>query len=144
MKNFLFVPMIIATCLSAAAGAEETQRYSLQRTTDGYVRTDTSTGKTSVCIENGDQLVCRMAADDRQAYETDIAALEAKIDSLEMRISALEKSNPSGPTPKQPVENEMEFQTSLNRMEQFFRRFMGIVKEFQAFGGDNAPSPDRT
>jgi hypothetical protein len=144
MKKFLFVPMIIATCLSAAASAGETQRYSLQRTTDGYVRTDTSTGKTSVCIENGDQLVCRMAADDRQAYETDIAALEAKIDSLEMRISALEKSNPSGPTPKQPVENEMEFQTSLNRMEQFFRRFMGIVKEFQAFGGDNAPSPDRT
>ena len=148
MKTLFFVSAFVATSLVTAFGtaafAEETQRYNLQRTADGYVRTDTETGAISICTEKGDQLVCRMAADDRQAYEADIAALEAKIDSLEKRLSSLETNPPAVSNGKPGIENEQEFQTSLNRMEQFFRRFMGIVKEFQDFSGDTAPAPDKT
>jgi hypothetical protein len=144
MKTIIFAPIIITLGFVTVAYAEETQRYSLQRTDSGYVRTDTATGAISVCTEKGDQLVCRMAVDDLQAYEADIAVLEAKIDSLEKRVTSLETFGVSNPAVNPPAENEMEFQTSLNRMEQFFRRFMGIVKEFQAFGGDSAPTPDRT
>ena len=148
MKTIFFVSAFVATSFvttfATAVLAEETQRYSLQRTADGYVRTDTETGATSICTEKGDQLVCRMAADDRQAYEADIAALEAKVDSLEKRITSLETNAPAVSNGKPAVENEQEFQTSLNRMEQFFRRFMGIVKEFQDFSGDKAPAPDKT
>ena len=139
-----FVTSSLTTAFATSAIAEETQRYSLQRTADGYVRTDTETGAISICTEKNDQLVCRMAVDDRQAYEADIAALEAKVDSLEKRISSLETNAPSVSNGKPAVENEQEFQTSLNRMEQFFRRFMGIVKEFQDFSGDTAPAPDKT
>ena len=148
MKSMFFMSAFVGISLTAAfatsAVAEETQRYNLQRTADGYVRTDMETGATSICTEKGDQLVCRMAADDQQAYEADIAALEAKIDSLEKRLSSLETNPPAVSNGKPGIENEQEFQTSLNRMEQFFRRFMGIVKEFQDFSGDTAPAPDKT
>ena len=144
MTKLLFAIAITTGSLGTYAYADVTQRYTLQRSSDGYVRTDTATGAISKCTETGDQLVCRMAADDRQAYDADIAALEAKVDSLERRILTLEKGNLPDVTLNAPVQDEKEFQTSLNRMEQFFRRFMGIVKEFQAFGGDAAPAPDRT
>jgi hypothetical protein len=140
---FLLAALMAGPLIIAEASAQD-QSYTLERTANGYVRTNTATGETSVCTEKGNQLVCRMAADDRQAFETDIVALEAKIDSLEQRIAALEKSNPAASNHNPPDQNEFEFQTSLDRMEQFFRRFMGIVKEFNQFGGDNPPPADRT
>lgn len=144
MKSTYFIAAFVAGFFSTASYAGETQRYTLQRTNDGYVRTDTATGAISVCSEQGDQLICRMAVDDRQAYEADITALETKIDSLEKRVSSLESASSGSRNMTPSVENEQEFQTSLNRMEQFFRRFMGIAKEFQGFAGDNKPAPDRT
>ena len=143
MKRTLIILAVAICSLSAANAAGLEERYSITRTVDGYIRTDTSNGQTSICTEKDGQLVCRMAADDRQAYEADIAALQNKIDSLEQRIIALEKGSPASSALQTPGQNEKEFETSLNQMEQFFRRFMGIVKEFQAFGSDTAPAPDR-
>jgi hypothetical protein len=143
IKMRVLILALMAIGMIAEASAQD-QRYTLERTANGYVRTNTATGETSVCTEKGNQLVCRMAADDRQAFETDVIALEAKIDSLEQRIIALEKSNPAAPNHNPPDQTEFEFQTSLDRMEQFFRRFMEIVKEFNQFGGDNPPPADRT
>lgn len=139
MKKILLALVLNLNFPGAFASAEEGQVYTLERTKDGYVRTNTKTGATSICTEKGDQLVCRMSVDDQAAYETDVAALEAKIENLEKRLAMLEKA---GSKTLQQPETEMEFQTSLNRMEQFFRRFMGIVKEFQHFGAE--PTPDRT
>jgi hypothetical protein len=144
MKKALFALALVVSTASTAVLAEEIERYALERTAGGYVRTNVATGETSVCTEKGDQLICRLAADDRQAYEADISKLQAKIDSLEKRVAALESTGVPQVKPPEPAQEEQEFQTSLNRMEQFFRRFMGIVKEFQVFGGDPAPLPDRT
>ena len=144
MKRLLIISVLAATGMAHAFANEPIERFSITRTDDGYVRTDVATGAVSKCTETAGQLVCRMAADDRLAYDANIAELEAKIDSLEKRISALEKIAPAGSGLQIPEQNEKEFETSLNQMEQFFRRFMGIVKEFQQFGGDTAPTPDRT
>lgn len=144
MKKIIFATVLLSSCCTVGAQAEETQVYTLERTSNGYIRTNTATGETSNCTEMADQLICRLSADDRLAYETDVAALEAKIDSLEKRLLVLEKTGSPGLKSSPPVAEEQEFQTSLNRMEQFFRRFMGIVKEFQQFGGDAKPVPDRT
>ncbi|MGL4406662.1 MAG: hypothetical protein ACRCT6_12935 [Notoacmeibacter sp.] len=144
VKKAAIVFGIVFGALTSATATEVEQRYSISRTTDGYVRTDVTTGQISVCTEQGDQLICRMAPDERQAYEADIAALQLKIDSLEKRIAELEKPITSGSAANPPAQDEQEFQTSLDRMEQFFRRFMGIVKEFQAFGTETPPIPDKT
>jgi hypothetical protein len=148
MNRTLCVLAIALAINGQAAASETVQNYSIVRTADGYVRTDTRTGQTSVCTESDGQLVCRMAADDRkafeQAYDGDLAALQHRIDSLEQRLAALESGASLKAPAGKPPESEAEFQTSLNRMEQFFRRFMGIVKEFQQFGGETTPPPDRT
>jgi hypothetical protein len=144
MKRTLIVLGLSICTLGAATAAEIEQRFSIARTADGYIRTDIATGETSICNEKDGQLICRLAADDRQAYDTDIASLQSKIDSLEKRISALEKGGPLNPSVGTSPETDAEFQTSMNRMEQFFRRFMGIVKEFQQFGDETPAGPNKT
>lgn len=144
MNNIILGSFIILFGCGTVALAEETQRYTLERSDNGYVRMDMATGATSMCSQSGNQLICRMAADDLQAYEGDIAALEAKIDSLEKRLSVLEGAGSSGLKPNLAIETEKDFQTSLDRMDHFFRRFMGIVKEFQQFGSGTSPIPDPT
>ena len=144
MKRTLIIFVLAATGIAPAFANNTVERFSIIRTDDGFVRTDTATGTVSKCTETAGQLICRMAADDQRAYEASITDLETKIDSLEKRISALEKIAPAGSGLQSPAENEKEFETSLNQMEKFFRRFMGIVKEFQQFGDNAPPAPDRT
>lgn len=55
-------------------------RYALERTADGFVRLDRQTGAMSYCrIEGAAGLVCRLAADERVAYENKISALTDQI-----------------------------------------------------------------
>lgn len=110
---------------ASVAGAQDVERYRLEKTDDGYVRMDTQTGAMSICEEKGGQLVCRAAADERTAYEDDIERLHDNINALEKRVAALENRA----IPEMMLPSEEEFQKSLGYMEQFFRRFMGIVKE---------------
>ena len=144
MTKAILILAFVVSAAGYAGAAEVEERYSITRTVDGFIRTDVNTGQTSICTEKDGQLICRMAADDRQAYEADIAALETKIDSLEKRIIALEKLAPGSTALQSPAPSDQEFETSLNQMERFFRRFMGIVKEFQQFGGETPPVPDKT
>ncbi len=113
-------------CMSAAASAQETNRYSLEKTADGYVRLDNKTGEMSICKEQADQLVCRVAADDRVALEDDMSQLNARLKSVEDRLAAFEKS---GMPAKDALPTDEEFEKTMGYMEKFFRRFMGVVKD---------------
>ncbi|MCU0832100.1 MAG: hypothetical protein MUC58_11420 [Rhizobiaceae bacterium] len=125
---------------SGMALAETQGRYVLERTQSGIIRMDTQTGAISTCTEQTGELICRMAADDRDAYEADIAALEKRIAALEAKAGV--------PATDNAPATEQEFNTAMDRMEGFFRRFMGIVKEFQGEFGqapvEPEPQPDRT
>ena len=111
-----------ALALPTAALADE-QRYQLQRTDDGFARIDTRTGEVSTCTERGDQLVCRVAADER-------TALMAEIDALEERVAALEET---GTGRVLPTDEEMD--RAIGLMERFMRGFVGIVRELDEPGG---------
>jgi hypothetical protein len=133
------MPRLISTALVLAlsafpALAEDTARYSLERTADGYVRMDRQSGEMSVCKEADGQLVCRLAADERGAYESVTAALFKRLDTLEQKVAALE-GKPSKPHDALPSDEE--FDKTLSMMERFMRRFMGVVKEFE--GGEAGP-----
>lgn len=128
--------------LSPALAAQD-ERYQLERTQEGYVRLDTQTGRMSLCVERNSQLICKMAADDHEAYERDLYGMAEKIDKLEQRIARLEAQPPA----HEKMPSEEEFEQTLGYMERFFRSFMGIVGEFdQRFGDRKAPepTPDRT
>ena len=114
--------------------AEDTERYRMERTEDGFVRMDMATGQMSICRERGVELVCRAAVDEREAYHREIGDLEERVDRLEQRVAELE-----GAGLRSMVPSEEDFEQSLNQMERFFRRYFGMVREF-----DREPAPDRT
>ena len=124
MRSVVLLAAALAIASTIPAFSDETPRYRLERTADGFVRMDQVTGHISVCTEQDTGLVCRMAVDDRAAYEADIVALEHRVTALEDKMAALNGA------PANAVDKEAEFETSLNQMERFFRRFLGIVREF--------------
>ena len=120
--------------LFVAEGAKAQQRFQLERTDRGIVRLDTETGAITTCRDENDELTCRMAPDERAAYETELNLLEKRVTALEERLSQ---------TPPDRLPSDAEVDRSLSIMERFMRTFMSIVREFT--GEPNpAPQPDRT
>lgn len=133
-RSSLLLASILALTAAPALG-QDAERYQLERTQDGYVRLDTTTGRMSICQETSGRLVCRAAVEEREAYERDMGTLQQEMDALEARVAALESSSGKG------LPSEEEFERGLGYMERFFRRFMGIVSDFE---DETAPAPDRT
>ena len=121
----LLVPLAFATVFSTGAVAAD--RYTLERTEDGYVRLDTQTGAMSICKESGTELVCRAAADERTALENEIDRLATRLGDIDKRLTALESSSILQPGELLPSEEQID--KSLDTMEQFFRRFMEVMRD---------------
>ncbi len=124
---------LLAPLLAAAPASADNGRYVMERTEEGYVRMDTATGEMSICTEKSGQLVCKLAADERAAFQD-------ALDRLEDRVSRLEDK--AGRTLAVPSEEE--FDEGLDRMERFFRRFLGIIEEHEDRENAPDPVPDRT
>jgi flagellar motility protein MotE (MotC chaperone) len=128
------IATVVAAIALSLAGAQvlaqdDPDRYALEKTDNGYVRMDRRTGEMSLCEERSGQLVCKLAADERAAFQADTERLEAAIAALEERVAKLE----SGLTAKldQALPTEEEFEKTMGYMERFLRRFMGIAKDFE-------------
>ncbi len=133
MKAFA-IPLAAGLLPLAALAAEpDATRFQLERSGDHFVRLDRQTGAMSLCVEKDGTLVCRMAADERAAYEDEL-------DRLSDRVGALEKNTPAA-RPALPTDAEVD--RSIGIMERMMRSFMGIVREFQAEDGAN-PLPQRS
>jgi ABC-type phosphate transport system auxiliary subunit len=136
MKRAL-ISLVALLIVPAAALSQDTVRYALEKTADGYVRMDKSTGEMSICKEASGQLVCRLAADERAAYDGTLTDLAKRVEVLEQKLAALE-----GAAPKQQnvLPSEQEFDKTLSMMERFMRRFMGVVRELE----DDPSLPQKT
>jgi hypothetical protein len=107
-------------------------RYAMQKADSGIARLDTQTGEVSLCQEGNGEMVCRMAADERTAFELEL-------DLLTKRVETLEKAVGEGQTalkPRLPTEEEIDQTMSI--MERMMRSFMGIVKDLER--EDKTPS----
>jgi predicted nuclease with TOPRIM domain len=122
----LIIPAVLVAGLAGSARGEEVDRYRLEKTENGYIRMDTRTGEVSTCEETTGKLVCTIAPDERLALQDEIERLQAKLDALDQRVAKLE-AQPS--IPKVLVPSDEEVDKSLDIMEKFFHRFMGIMKE---------------
>ncbi|GMB82709.1 hypothetical protein NN6n1_34920 [Shinella zoogloeoides] len=121
------LPLPFAALLLAgsAAHAEGEGRYRMEKTETGLVRLDTVSGEISLCREQDGQIVCRMAADER-------AAFEKELDLLTKRVEALEKGAASGLTTAKPsLPSDEEIDRTMSIMEKMMQRFMGIVKNLE-------------
>ena len=134
---------LLLSVLPAFRRRQEADRYTLEKTADGYVRMDRQTGEMSICEERAGQLVCRLAADERAAFQDEIDRCRTALDRLEKRVAELEAA---GVHPETLLPTEEEFDKSLGYMEKFFRRFMDIVKEFDKDWRQGEPDsePQRT
>ncbi len=127
MRRALFLVPAVLGVTVISAGAEETGRYTLEKSATGYVRMDTQTGEMSICEERDGQLVCKIAADERAAFQDEIDRMQEKLNGLEHRLAAVEQSPLLKPQNLLPTDEQ--FEKSLSYMERFFRRFMDIVKD---------------
>lgn len=138
-------PLLAAVVAVPVAANADGERYRLEKTEDGYVRMDTATGAMSICRQDGNDLVCRAAANGGTALEDEIGDLRRQVEALEKRVAGLEGS-PTARLEKN-LPSEEDFEKSLGYMEKFFRRFMGIVKDFEKddpAGGAAGPESGRT
>jgi hypothetical protein len=134
----LIVP---AQALSQEPGAN---RFAMEKTESGFVRMDTVTGEMSICTENAGQLVCRLAADERRAFEETLSDLSARVANLEQRLDAV-----APPAESSGIPDEAELDRALGAMEKVMRRFFGMVEGLQKEFDDKPkippePIPDRT
>lgn len=133
----IIISLVFLAVLGATAHAQDAERYRLEKTEHGYIRMDTQTGAMSICTEKDAQLICRLAADESAARDAQAELLHARVDQLEKRVAKLE----AAPRTSEAVPSEKEFDQGLDRMESFFRRFMGIVRDLET---EPKAQPDRT
>jgi hypothetical protein len=126
---------LIASATLASAQDSET-RYTLEKTADGYVRMDNRTGEMSICNERAGQLVCKLAAEERTAFQDELDRIIGRLEAVEKRLAAVEKS-PSAPDAGLPTEQQ--FEQTLTFMERFFRRFIDVAKDLDK--DLNTPEP---
>lgn len=138
MRRAFFLVSALLASATFPAMAEEAGRYALEKSPTGYVRMDTQTGEMSVCEEREGQLVCKLAADERAAFQDELDRLQSKITGLEQRLAAVENNPVLKPQNLLPTEEE--FQRSLSYMERFFRKFLDIVREADKESG----TPEKT
>ncbi|MEW6633493.1 MAG: hypothetical protein AB1440_21710 [Pseudomonadota bacterium] len=130
----ILIPAALFSLVAASAHSEETDRYRLEKSADGYVRMDTQTGAMSICEEHSGQLVCKMAADERAAYQDEIDRLQTSVKALDERVTKLENS-PSARL-ESNLPSQEDFNKTLGYMQQFFRTFKDIVKDMDKEEGD--------
>jgi hypothetical protein len=123
----LLLPLFFAAAFAGDAYAAD--RYTMEKTEDGYVRLDTQTGEMSVCRQEGAELVCRVSADERKALEDEIDRLGTRLGDVEKRLTALESSPYLKPGELLPSEEDLE--QSLDTAEKFFRRFMEVMRDIE-------------
>lgn len=141
----LSVPALVLL-MSAPAITQEpiANRFTLEKTENGFVRMDTLTGEMSICSEKAGQLVCRLSADERRAFEETLSDLSARVTALEQRLDTV--APPSG---MNDIPDEVELDRALGAMEKMMRRFFGMVEELKRDFDDTPatppePIPDRT
>ncbi|MBY3119412.1 MULTISPECIES: hypothetical protein [Rhizobium] len=132
MKAFVITLGVFLMPLAAAAAEADASRFQLEKSGDHFVRLDRQTGAMSICQDKDGALVCRMAADERAAYEDEL-------DRLAKRVTALEQ----GGVIQRALPSDAEVDRSISIMERMMKSFMGMVKEFQAEENTN-PLPQKT
>ncbi|MER9231887.1 hypothetical protein NKI56_07250 [Mesorhizobium sp. M0622] len=123
----ILIPAALVSLVAASAFSEETDRYRLEKSANGYVRMDTQTGAMSLCEERSGQLVCKMAADERAAFQGEVDRLQSSVKALDERVAKLENSLAARFESTLPSEED--FNKTMGYMERFLRSFMDIVKD---------------
>ncbi len=130
----LFIPLMILMAYRADAEnvSDAPGRYTLHQVDGGYLRLDTADGRVSFCHRRRGDWVCELVADDRRAYESEIAVLMTENRALRDDLAALKK----GRGDKDDSSGiDLPSREDMDRVMAFFdrmmRRFFDLVKSLQ-------------
>ncbi|GIL01742.1 MAG: hypothetical protein BroJett030_16410 [Alphaproteobacteria bacterium] len=113
---------------AASAQEDDAARFTLEPSGDGFVRLDRRTGVMSYCVVKAERLVCRLAADERKAYETEIARLQERLEE-----GAADADRPrSDRLPPSPDAEEREFEKAMEYAERALRRFYDMMQRLRS------------
>ncbi|MEC9461812.1 MAG: hypothetical protein VX601_01465 [Pseudomonadota bacterium] len=141
IRNAVLGLAVLSLATPAAVAQEaNAERYTLEKSDSGFVRLDRQTGAVTLCTEDQGTLTCRMAADERAAYDEDLARLEKRVEALERQLADGTAAR-SGELP-----SDAEIDRSIGIMERFMRAFFNLVQEFRGAEEQpkQEPTPDRT
>ncbi|WP_159946236.1 hypothetical protein [Rhizobium sp. 18065] len=136
LSTSLVATVLALSSLPAVAQDASADRYSLEKSETGFVRLDRQTGTVTLCKEVDGSLTCRMAADERAAYDEDLARLEKRVDLLEKQLA----SGMPAAAAKGELPSDAEIDRSIGIMERFMRAFFGLVQEFRQEEEQTPPS----
>ena len=142
--TLVFAPATLAlatlalAAMTMAAPAAETirqnNRYTLVIVDDGFIRLDTQSGEIARCTGDPEKLTCRLAADERLAYVSEIERLESRIDDLEGRMAELEGAEAHSAlknTERYGLPTDKELDQVMTMTDRVFRRFFGLVRDLK-------------
>lgn len=116
--------LAVAVQTAAAQPGDEGGRFSMTPTQNGFLRLDKQTGAVSFCtVENG-LSVCRVSADERAAFEVEVARLQREVAELK---AAQPGAAPSEGSAQRKAEEE--FEKGLSFAERFMRRMMRLFRD---------------
>lgn len=154
MRPVLFALAALAfatpAALAQSPGEEmDGDRYLMVESEDAVLRIDRQSGEVSECRESGNGWICRLAADDRLAYEAEINRLDAEVERLEEQLAAAEDALQSAedslslapetgvdsdnPSMRERLDlpSEEELDAVMETAEEVMRRFFGMVERLR-------------
>lgn len=120
-RPLAFLPLLLLAAPALAENAPDKaapERFTFQPAEGGgYLRLDKTSGAVSYCSARDGTAVCRLGADERAAFEAEIARLRDE----NARLKTVQ-----APT---IVPGEEEFERALGFTERFLRRIMRLFKD---------------
>jgi hypothetical protein len=109
-------------------------RYSFRDVSEGLLRLDTRTGQVSMCSRQAAGWGCQLVADDRTAYEEEIARLERVNAALKKELASSRQSLEQRAAPRDRELNlpsDADLDRMMSFLEKVWRRLVGVVQNMQ-------------
>ena len=118
---FLFLGLA-GSALAQSPAEGDAGRFTMTPVADGALRLDTRTGRVAHCKNDARGWTCTSVADERAAYEEEIARLQARLAKVETELAARSALTPP---------SDADLDRAVGFMERFFRRFMAMVENLK-------------
>jgi hypothetical protein len=154
------IPQMVQAQETAVDGNQPaTGRFEIREHGVGFVRLDRQTGELSYCTIGESGLACRIAAEEREAYQQALAEFEERLARLEKqstgndsgvtgttRSKRQDRFVPDAAPPSDPETGpdtgtaERELDRAMNLAERAMQRFFAVIREWQRdLGGEGSP-----